>query len=419
MNILLAALYLMVVMLYTALTKLSVGLPLRTVVLLFLSGLIVFAYPREARDFLRRHVAITGAFAALGVIGIVLTYYSERSIGSTFEGLTSNIVQPYLILFCVLQLIRLIGVWPVAMLTFAGAALTGFVALLQFFDVEIGWRLREMTSDLQHEPSAIQTYVRSRERALGLSLSPIVFSYHMTCTYLALNVLYRFHYLRFFTYYGSVFLVAVATLANGTRSVLLGIVASEMIMELRRGTPRAILQVGLIAAAGAAFYLYAEATGSRVADTEDASALGRIVLFNFGVRLAIDNPLGFGWDFNPAGFAWLYWEHLSDFVNADGVFRLGLHNAYLNFFLMYGLAGVAVAIIALFYDPRYVFMASLYLSAYIVHIVVHNNGMFIGDYFFWFSFGIMMDIFERQGFSFGATAQPYQPTVFAPQRRWT
>ena len=340
-------------------------------------------------------------------------------MGATIEGLTSNIIQPYLILFCVLVLIRLIGVWPIALLTLAGAALTGGVALLQFADINIGWRLRELTSDFQHEPAAIQAYVKNRDRALGLSLSPIVFSYHMICTYVVLNVLYRFGYMRFFSYYASVLMVAVATLANGTRSVLLGMVASEMIMELRAGTLRAFVKVGLILAAGAAIYLYAEATGSRVADTDDASALGRVVLFNYGVRLAADNPFGLGWDFNPAGFAWLYWEHLSDFVNADGVFRLGLHNAYLNFFLMYGLAGTAVALIALLYDPRFVFMAALYLSAYIIHIAVHNNGMFLGDYFFWFSFAIMLQVFEARGLTYGTTALPRPVTVFAPQHRWT
>ena len=42
------------------------------------------------------------------------------------------------------------------------------------------------------------------------ALSPIVFSYHMTCTYVVLNVLYRFGYMRFFSYYASILMVAVA-----------------------------------------------------------------------------------------------------------------------------------------------------------------------------------------------------------------
>ena len=66
MRIFLAAVYLCVVFLYTAFTKLSFGLPVRTLVLVFLSGIIFVCYYRESREFLRKHVEITLAFVALG-----------------------------------------------------------------------------------------------------------------------------------------------------------------------------------------------------------------------------------------------------------------------------------------------------------------------------------------------------------------
>jgi hypothetical protein len=164
-------------------------------------------------------------------------------------------------------------------------------------------------------------------------------------------------------------------------------------------------------------YFYADAIGSRLVDTADASALGRIALYDFGLRLAADNPFGLGWGFDSAGYAWLYWEHLSDFVNADGVFRLGLHNAYLNFFLVYGLAGTLLAAIVLMYDPRFVFISFLYLFAYIAHAFFHNDGVFIGEYFFWFSFAVILQIFEDNGIVFGAMAAALPNPVFAPQHR--
>jgi hypothetical protein len=418
-KVFLGGIYLLVVLLYTALTKFGIGLPLRTLMLLFLSGLIVLAYFSEAKDFAWRHRAITAAFVALGIIGAVLTYNTHRSLGTTLDGLMANVVQPYLIFFCVLVLMRLLGVWNVALLTFAAAFLTAAVAVLQYGGLDFAWRLREITSEIQHEPSYIQAYVDGKGRALGLSLSPIVFSYHMVCTYMALNVLYRFNYMRILPYYTSVLFIMMATFANGTRSALLGIIVSEIIMELRQATWRSVLKVTLVGIAGILFYLYAESTGSRIADTEDASALGRVVLINYGLRLAADFPMGLGWDFNPAGYAWLYWEHLSDFVNADGVYRLGLHNAFLNFFLIYGVGGVLVALIVLLYDPRYVFYASLFMSAYVVHIVVHNNGMFLGDYFFWFAFAIILKIFKDHGIVYGATAPPPPVPIFSGRRQWT
>jgi hypothetical protein len=417
-KILVAAGYLLVVMLYTALTKFSIGLPLRTLVLVALSGLIFFAYNRESREFFERYSPFTWIFFVLGLIGTLLTYFREHNIGEALDGLTSVIIQCYLIFFCVLVLIRLLGIWPVALLTFAGAAFTGLFALLQFADIGIGWRLREIVSDIQHEPSSIRDYVEGRGRPMGMSLSPIVFSYHMVCTYMALNALYRFNYMSFFNYYAAFAAIAIVTLANGTRSALLGILVSEVVMELRRGTPRAFAKVAMIGAAGLVMYLYADATGSRVADTDDASALGRIVLLNYGLRLAADNPLGLGWDFNPAGYAWLYWEHLADFVNADGVYRLGLHNAFLNFFLIYGVGGMLVCLAILLYDPRFVFFGSLFLSSYAVHAVVHNNGIFLSDYFFWFNFAIMVKVFESQGIGFGTTVRAPVKPVFNQQRQW-
>ena len=411
MRIFLAAVYLCVVFLYTAFTKLSVGLPLRTLVLVFLSGIIYVCYFKESRQFLRKHVEITLAFVALGIIGVVVTYLHQGDLGSTLDGLTSNIVQPYLILFSTLMLIKIIDLRTVAWLSLSGAALTGLVAVLQFANIEIGWRLREIVA------VEIQSYVPSRGRAVGLSLTEIVFSYHIISAYLALNVMYRFGQIRPLVYYSSFFMILVASLANGTRSAILAILASEMLMQLRHRRLRSLLPVAAIAAISVAVYFYAEATGSRLAETADASALGRIVLFDFGLRLATDNPFGLGWGFDPYGYAWLYWEHLSDFVNADGVFRLRLHNAYLNFFLVYGLTGTLVAAIVLLYDPRFVFISALYLIAYIVHSFFHNAGLFVGDYFFWFSFAVILQIFEDNGITFGATAAAPQNPVFSPQRR--
>ena len=135
-RIFLAAVYLCVVFLYTALTKLSVGLPMRTLVLVFLSGVIFVCYLRESRQFLRKHVEITLVFVAIGIIGVVLTYLHQGDLASMLDGLTSNIVQPYLILFSTLLLIKIIGLRMVVWLSLSGAALSGLVALLQFSNIE-------------------------------------------------------------------------------------------------------------------------------------------------------------------------------------------------------------------------------------------------------------------------------------------
>ena len=416
MRIFLAAVYLCVVFLYTALTKLSVGLPMRTLVLVFLSGVIFVCYLRESRQFLRKHVEITLVFVAIGIIGVVLTYLHQGDLASMLDGLTSNIVQPYLILFSTLLLIKIIGLRMVVWLSLSGAALSGLVALLQFSNIEIGWRLREIMGQIQHDPPEIQSYVAGHSRALGLSLTPILFSYQIISAYLVLNVMYRFEQIRQMFYYGSFLLIVITLLANGTRSALLAVLASEMIMQLCRARLQAILPAVAIAAIGVGVYFYAETIGSRIVDTTDASALGRIALYDFGLRLAADNPFGLGWGFDSAGYAWLYWEYISDFINSDGAFRLGLHNAYLNIFLVYGLVGTLLAAIVLMYDPRFMFISALYLFAYLVHAFFHNNGVFIGEYFFWFSFAVILQVFEDNGIVFGAMAAAPPNPVFAPER---
>ncbi len=415
MKLFLAGLYLLVVMLYTAMTKLAVVLPVRVLALLFLTSLLFLCYPAETRDFHRRHLPIITAIVAFAVIGTVLTYFNLGSVAATLEQLTANVVQPYLIFFCTMVLIRLLGWQLVAMLALSAAALTSLVAILQWAGFEPAWTIRELTFRIQREPPEIEEYVYSRERAIGLSLSPIVFSYHIVCAYFALNVIYRFGHMRALHYYAGLLVVIAAILANGTRSALIGVLVSELLMQLRRREAASLLSVTAIAALGVTIYLLAERLGLRIAEVDDSSAAGRAVLYNFGMLLARDHPLGFGWDFNPNLYAWLYWEHLAEFDKADGIYRLDLHNAFINFFLTYGVAGTFVALLVLLYDPRFVATAAFYLSSYAVHAFFHNNGILIGDYFFWFSFAIMLYVFERHGVSYGAPVRQSPRPVFARQ----
>ena len=82
MKLFLAGLYLLVVMLYTAMTKLAVVLPVRVLALLFLSALLIQCYPAETRDFHRRYLPMIVAIAAFAL--------SEPDAGSDVAALSTT-----------------------------------------------------------------------------------------------------------------------------------------------------------------------------------------------------------------------------------------------------------------------------------------------------------------------------------------
>jgi hypothetical protein len=182
--------------------------------------------------------------------------------------------------------------------------------------------------------------------------------------------------------------------ANGTRSLVLGILAQEALFSIMRMRLQSLLWIGVLAIAGMAGLALLEAIGSRVATLSDTSAASRVVLYIYGLRLAADHPFGLGWGFQPGDLAWLYWEHLSGFINSDGVFRLGIHNAFLNFFLTFGLFGVAVIAFAIYVKPRKFAILAMCSTAYIVNTLLHNDGLFVGDSYYWFAFAVFVHLYQ-------------------------
>lgn len=389
--------FVMVVVLYTAFIKATVILPVRGLLSLFLFMLLSLAFRREFVAAFRNHPLTVLTFAALTLVGVVLTLANGRDFGEAFGFALSNLIQPLLILVSTYVLLQLTSVRFVAVVFIGSALITGAVAILQFADIAPAWRLREWLGQIQGSPASLEATVRDRSRPVGLSLTPIIFSYHIASAYILANFLRWREEVSGALYAAVVLAMLVMAVSCGTRSLALAILAHELLTAGLRMRLQTIVWVAALLIAGMAGLVFLEAIGSRVATLDDASAQGRLVLYTYGLRLAADYPFGLGWGFVPGDLAWLYWEHLSGFVNSDGVFRLGIHNGFLNFFLNYGLFGCAVIAAAACIKPRKFVFITVGSTAYIVNAFFHNNGFFLGDYYYWFAFAVFLHLYQPAG----------------------
>jgi hypothetical protein len=409
MKLLVQLLFIAVVALNTALVKLSVGIPVKDLLLVLLTGLLFVAYNRQVLQFLQRHAGVLLLFATLGFIGGTLAIMQHRGIGVAAESAMRVVVQSSLILICSYAVTTLCGIRFTVIVFCSAIFLSGIVAFLQFLDVDPAWQLRALLSRVQDEPSDVRAIIATQSRPLGLSLTPIMFSYHLVTAYLIGNLLYRRGLLAPIAYQAFVLAVLVMSIANGTRSLLIGVVVHEAAFQLRSLNRKAVAWIVVMIAGGGIALMLLQQMDSRLVEFSDASAIGRVALIEYGLRLIYDNPFGLGWGFDPGSRAWLYWEHLAGIERAHVIFDLGLHNAYINFLLMYGLFGLAALAIPAIAAPHLTGRALAYSIAYLVHAFFHNDGLFLGDNYYWFMFAVFLHVehASRLGHAVAPTILPY------------
>ena len=160
---------------------------------------------------------------------------------------------------------------------------------------------------------------------MGLAFSPIELSYLVAAVYMLLLILQQVGLVTDRRYWVVLALITVLAVAIETRSLLLGLAVSEAIRILARGRAKTYVLFVCAGVVGFAIFMMMPEVDSRIISLDDQSASGRKVLYLFGLRLFLDNVIGFGWGFSAKSFAWLYWEHLTEFGKPEVVFRLDLH----------------------------------------------------------------------------------------------
>jgi hypothetical protein len=410
MQLYVRASFALLLLIYTILLKWAIGVPIKDVILVGLSCLLLLIYNRQCIDFLKRHTGIYLLLLVLAALGIPLTLVNEPDLGVVGRELLGYIIQPCLIMLCTYVLAVVAGVRFTAGTFVVLTLFSGAFVLLQFAGLDAAWSARHALSALQPEPEHIKELVTEQNRPLGLSYSAIMYSYQLISAYVIGNILYRHGLMRPRTYFIFVVAVVLISVANGTRSLLIGIAVQELLQNAPRLKLKSILALAVVAAVGYVAFEYLEVIGSRVTSVSDASAVGRTMLYRYGFRLAADYPFGIGWGFEPSNLAWLYWDFLSELARADAAFRLELHNAYLNFYMNYGLFGVLAILAAFYLKPRFFLQVLFYFSAYLAHAFFHNDGFFLSDDFNWFAFGILMFMQDRH-LARTETISGHQPAI--------
>lgn len=406
MALYLRATYLVLVLLYTALFKFSFGVSAKDAVLVGLSGLLFLVYNRQCLEFFNRHAGIYLLFAVLSAIAIPLTLLNGSGMNVVTRELLGYVVQPCLVMMCTYVLSVTVGLRFTVGVFLGATLLSGAVAVLQFVGLDAAWSVRHALSALQPEPEHIKGMITEQNRPMGLSFSAIMYSYQLISAYVIGNILYCHGLMPKRIYVLFVGAVVVISIANGTRSLLIGIALQELLQNPPRMRITTLFALAVLGAVGYAGYSYLDSVGSRVTSVTDASAVGRTMLYQFGFKLAEDYPFGIGWGFEPAEMAWLYWDFISELARADAAFRLELHNAFLNFYMNYGLFGVVAILVAYYLNPGFFAKVLLYFSSYLANAFFHNDGFFLSDDFNWFAFAILLFVCDRYATFAGRTRQP-------------
>lgn len=382
--------YVLLVLINTVLFKASVGVPIKDVLLLGLFLVILVLYNRQFREFARESGGLLMLFGILALIALVLAVVNDVPSGTIAYAFMGDTVQPILILTCTYVISMIVGT-RFAVITFlAATALSGVFVLMQFLGLEFAWTARRILGSLQVQLAHTEGLVGEQARPMGLSFSPIAYSYQLICAYVICNFLHRSAMMTSGQYYIALSAIVAVSAANGTRSLLVAIAVHELVQRAANLSVRSLVSIAAAVVLVLGGYYYLESIGSRVVAVGDASAIGRTMLYRFGLRLVSDFPLGIGWGFDPSSMAWLYWDFLAELPRADAAYRLELHNAYLNFYMHFGLFGVLAILAAFYVRPAYFLRIIGVFGAYLVHAFFHNDGFFLQDDFVWFAFGIYL-----------------------------
>ena len=392
MRLLLISIYFISVFLSVCFAKLSVGLPVRSIVLIAQVIFLFLLWPRDVIAFLRGHIGLMLFFAAFGAIGLTMSILNGIDLQTGLQFFIETIIQPVLAVIATCVLITLVGVRAVATVFIGLTLLSGLFALVQAAGFEPAWTIREIIAGIQSETARAKYLISIGDKAMGLSLTPMSLAYQLMSALVMGVILVRANIMRLshFNMLGS--LILLISFSTEIRSFILGVLVSLLIANLSHGQrSRMYTLLGiLVATIFLPIILSGEIGEARVVNVDDGSAVGRIVLVKYGLNLARDNPLGFGWGFDTRDHFWLYWTELMTFQNPHAVYSHALHNYFLNVYLTYGFTGAVILGISFVSNPG-LFMTVLFIfSGYFVNAVFHNAGVLNGDINFWYAYSVFI-----------------------------
>jgi hypothetical protein len=405
------------------LVRLGIGpLPVRVIFTLTAFVLIWMVRPRLLSDavWLHRKAIAFVVLAAMIAAGVSLANRIEigvivQQIAEIYGQAVFGILIGYM-LYCVCGVNTVIYVFVGVI--FGSAA----VAILQFLNFEPAWQLYLFLQSLQPQSITEDMFWHDvRYRALGLSYTPVHLATQICIAFAAFYAYSVFRHgedlvvRRIFLPLWIVFAIGlVGCIASGNRSPMLGL-AVFLFFFLVKKAPWAAIILGL---GGIAVLLFGDLIvdllqnlGLRVLNTENSSSEGRAALRLFGTLLFLDNPFGYGVDFDSTKYWWLHWQDVQNLENPDAIMIHALHNYYLMILNKNGVLIVPFLAVAgwLLWKNK---LFALGLLPYVIHIFYHNDGPLQGDFMFWYIY----PLFQATYLKMSAAGAPRRSV---PRRRLT
>lgn len=370
------------------------GLPVRAVLTAGLLGLMVVIYPERIKQAIARFAPVLWLAAGLALLGSFVSLANGVEIDAIIKSVSEVHIQIAITVLAAVVLAEIAGMKAAALMFAAVVGGSALIALMQLLDIDAAWNLRETLGRLQREdPFELSQLLRGRP--VGVAYSPIQFSNHV-CLAFAVFAAAREQEHRLTKGLPSADLIiicalgvmCIAAFVSGTRSPILGAALFFLVYAVRRpGSWLAfmIMLGGVVLVLVGPMLLDAFQTAQpRIVRTDDNSATGRSSLFAMGFLLFADNPLGYGFGFNPTDHWTKFWQDLYTMENPSVLKDTQLHNYVLNMLNVYGIGLLLVMPLAvhLLLRSRHVI---IFFIPYIVHIMFHNFGPYWNDTPFWFT----------------------------------
>jgi hypothetical protein len=414
-------LFALTVLLSIAAVKITIGpVPVRLLILIASSFCLLLADAETLTDSIRRSRWLILVVALTGLLGIVVSLLAGAPPADLMRQLLEIHVQSIFNAVVAYALILRFGIARPFYCFLAAFALSAVVAVGQALQIDAAWAARAAIGGLMRDDPLTQHWYLSRERALGLSFSPVHFG-TQSCLAFAAVVLMRFgsadfSFDRIDRKLVAAMLVLIALNAlTGNRSPLLGMVVFLAVYGLVVA-PRIVL-IALPVALTAALVLpilmeSLSQVGVRVAETEDGSAAGRATLRAFGLFLLQQRPIGYGLTFESTDY-WSSFAHRASYMDSWLAIRqYALHNYFLNVLNKYGILLLMVLPMIAPRNKRQLAMWFAFLP-YIIHIYYHNDGPLLADFMIFFLLPAALLLAGRgKDDPRGGTAQP------VPAHKW-
>jgi len=368
------------------------GFPIRAFATVGVLGIVGLLYTDKAADVFKRNTLLLTMALALAALGGFVSLIYGTSISNIGQALMEVHLQAMVTILAAGILARVCGAKAAATAIIAVVALSASVAALQMLGFHQAWDLRKALGPLPAE--ALEGVKKGALRPSGLSFSPIQLSTQLCLAFAAFAAVrdkvrkpsktgVKPDPLILLGLIG----LCAASFAVETRAPVVGAMIFLVIYAIsRRSAGFALLLI-----MGGAFVYFVGPTllaaiqghAPRMTKVDDNSAVGRFTMAYYGIRLFLDNPLGYGLAFDPAGMWGKYWFDLYTMPAPMVVQVHDLHNFVLSMMNIYGVGLLLLAPLA-WKLLRQSGGSLIFFIPYIFQILFHNSGPFYNDNLIWF-----------------------------------